>query len=141
MNYKPQYFVYKDLVETGRQTVKTKDINANNIDFYFQGIINIFKDGIETKEVRNMMVHVIFTDKVEVNLTLFDFVYNVMFWCLFAKVGTPIESIHIVFPENMTKKYIANYIDTLFIDRYRNKYSIMVLNQTIDVAIGKFRDL
>lgn len=141
MQYQPQYFMYKDLVETGKQTIKTKDINGDNIENYFDGIINIFKDGIEKKEVQNMMVHIIFADKVEVDLTLFDFVYNVMFWILNTKVNAPIESIHIIFPEDMTKRYITNYIDTMFIDKYRDQFPTVVLNQTIDEVIGKFRDL
>lgn len=141
MKYIPQYFMYKSLVEKGRQTISTKDINDSNIDQYFYGIINIFKDGIDTEDVSNMMIHVIFEDKEEVDLTIFDYVFNVMFWVLNTKVEEPITSINLIFPEDITQRYITNYINTLFIDKYRDKMPTIQLNQIIDEAIGRFRDL
>ena len=68
MNYKDQYYPYKDLVETGRQTVYTKDINKDNIDIHFNSILNILKDGIETQEVQSMMIHVVFQNDKELDL-------------------------------------------------------------------------
>ena len=46
-----------------------------------------------------------------------------------------------VFPEDITKKYIKEYIDNIFVDKYRKKLPFIELNQTIDAVIGKFRDL
>lgn len=141
MEYREQYYPYKELVETGRQTIHTKDLNSNNIDANFYSIINIFKDGIETKEVQSMMLHIVFQNRKEVDLTVFDYMINLMFWPLCTAVGHPIWDVHLVWFEDITKRSIKEYIDNIFIDKYRKSIPFMLLNQTIDDVIGKFRDL
>lgn len=141
MQYRPQYFMYRDLCTKGTQVVKTENINAQNIDDYFYGLINILSDGIETEEVQNMMVHVIFQDNNDVDLYIFDYIFNIMFWNLNVAVEKPINSIHLFFPEDITKKFISSYINNLFIKIYRKDIAFIRLNQTIDNVIGKFRDL
>lgn len=141
MEYKQQYYFYEELCQTRNQTIQTNDINRSNIDKYFNGIINIMKDGIETEEVQKMMVHIIFADKVEIDLSIFDFIYNLMMWQLCTGVGEPIRSIHLVFFEDITKRKIKEYIDNLFVDKYRKYLKFINMNQIIDDVIGKFRDL
>lgn len=141
MEFKPQYYVYEELCKTGRQSIHTSSITKQTIDQYFYGLINILKDGIETKEVQSMMVHITFCDNEEVDLSIFDFINNLIFWYLNTDIGAKIYSYHIIFPDDITKKYISNYINNVFIDKYRNSVPFIVLNQTIDDAIGKFRDL
>ena len=141
MEYKSQYFVFNDLVTTGTQTVKTKDINASNINNYFYGLHSILLDGIETEFVHNMMIHFIFADKVDIDLSIFDSLMNIMMWQLPVSVGIPIESIHLFFPENITKKEIKEYIDNIYIDKFRTIVPLIQLNNTIDDVFSKFRDL
>ena len=81
MEYKEQFYSpYKDLCEKGYQVIQTKDLNQGNIDNHFYSIINILKDGIETDEVRHMMVHVEFQNDTDLDFTIFDYVINLMFW-------------------------------------------------------------
>ena len=81
MEYNEQYYYpYKELCETGRQDIYTKDFNTSNIARHFYSIINILRDGIETKEVQSMMVHIYFTNNVDVRLSIFDYTINLMFW-------------------------------------------------------------
>ena len=142
MEYREQFhYPYKELIETGRQTIYTKDINAGNIDQYFYSIINIFKDGIETDEVKHMMLHIVFQNDVDVDLSIFDYCINLMFWNLCTAVNHPIWDVHLVWFEDITKRSIKEYIDNIFVDKYRKKMEFMLLNQTIDSVIGKFRDL
>lgn len=141
MEYREQYFMYKDLVESGYQVIKTKDINKVNIDQYFYGLINIAKDYIETEEIRKLMIRFIFEDKEDVELSLFDSVFNIMMWYMPVGVGAKITSVLLFFPENITRKEIKKYIDNTFIDKYRKIVPFIELNQTIDATIGKFRDL
>lgn len=142
MEYKEQYYYpYKDLCETGRQTINTKDITAENINTYFYSALNILRDGIETFEVQSMQFHVIFQDKEECDLSIFDFVFNIMFWQLNTGTNEPITSDHIVFFEDMTRKNIKTYIDKIFLPKYRKEIPFMKLNNIIDDVIGKFRDL
>lgn len=141
MEYREQYYPYKELVETRRQTIKTVDLNSSNIDIHFYAIINIFKDGIETEDVQNMMVHIIFANNVELDLSIFDYTLNLMFWGLCTAVNQPILDVHIVWFEDITKREIKQYIDNIFIDRHRKTLEFIDLNRTIDNVIGKFRDL
>ena len=148
IEYKPQYFMYQELCKSGMQNIDTKDINQGNINDYFYGIINILRDGIELNKVQSMMVHVKFQadkskkiPKDELDLSIFDFLYNVMFWELNVAVGEKITILNLIFPEDITKSYIANYINQVFIKRYRKQIPFIILNQTIDNVIGKFRDL
>ena len=141
MQYKPQYMFYEDLVTTGTQEIKTKDINKGNINQHFQACINILKDGIETKEVQSMMIHVIFVDKKDVYLSIFDYIINLMMWQLCTGIDAPIKSIHLAFFENITKKEIKTYIDNIFVDKYRRYIDFFDMNRIIDDVIGKFRDL
>lgn len=141
MQYNALYGPYESLCKTGKQTVCTKDLNQGNIDQHFYSIINILQDGIETKEVQSMMIHVVFANNVELDLTIFDYAINLMFWGLCTAVNSPIYDYHIVFFPDITKRYIKEYIDNIFIDKYRKKIPFIQLNQTIDNVIGKFRDL
>lgn len=141
MTFKPQYYFYEELCKTGNQIIKTSDINHDNIDLYFNGLINIMKDGIESDEVQKMMVHIIFVDNIDVDLSIFDFIYNLMMWQLCTGVGEQIKSIHLVFFEDITKRKIKEYIDNIFVDRYRKYLEFINMNQIIDDVIGKFREL
>ncbi|MBR6289452.1 MAG: hypothetical protein IKR19_08955 [Acholeplasmatales bacterium] len=135
------YYPYKDLCNKGKQTIYTKDINKGNIDQYFYSLINIFRDGIETDEVKKMMIHVIFQNDIDVDLSVFDFAMNLMFWQLCTAVDHPIYDIHLVFFDNITKKEIKEYIDNIFIDKYRKALPFRNINNIIDSVLGKFRDL
>ena len=142
MKYNPNYhYPYEDLCNTGHQTIYTKDLNQDNINDHFNSIINILKDGIETPEVQSMMLHVVFENDTDLDLSIFDYTINLMFWQFCTIVNHPIWDVHIVFPEDITKKYIKEYIDNIFVDKYRKKLPFIELNQTIDAVIGKFRDL
>ena len=142
MEYNEQYYYpYKELCETGRQDIYTKDFNASNIARHFYSIINILRDGIETKEVQSMMVHIYFTNNVDVRLSIFDYTINLMFWQFCTATGEPIRDVHLVFFEDITKRSIKEYIDNIYIDKYRKTVQFIVLNNTIDDVIGKFREL
>lgn len=141
MEYLEEYYSpYKDLVLTGYQDIYTKDINKDNIDVLFDHAINILKDGIETEFVQNMKIHVHFIDRVDINLSLFDYMFNLMFWRLRIMIDKKIHSIHLFFPDDITQKYCKQYIDNVFIDKNRKVVDIIDLNQIIDGTIGKFRE-
>lgn len=142
MEYKQQYYEpYEDLCLKGKQTIFTKDINNTNINSHFNSCINILKDGIETKEVQSMVIHVVFEDNIDVNLSIFDYIINLMMWQLCTSTNQPILSVHLAFFEDITKKQIKTYIDNVFVDRYRKILRFIDLNNIIDDVIGKFRDL
>ena len=142
MEYKEQFHTpYKSLCEKGKQTIKTEDLNSSNIDQHFYSIINILRDGIETQEVKDMMIHVKFQNDTDIDLSIFDYSINLMFWQLCTAVNHPIWDVHLVFFEDITKRNIKEYIDNIFVDKYRKKIPFKDLNMIIDNVIGKFRDL
>lgn len=134
------YGYYKELVSTGYQIVYTKDINNDNIDNHFTNIINILSDGIETDEVKNMKIHVVFPDD-ELDLYIIQYMYNLMFWTLIVCSNNIIMSYHLFFERVITKDNIKNYIDNNFIRKNISTMELIDLNQNIDRCIGKFRDL
>jgi len=134
------YGFYKELVETGYQVIKTDDLNNDNIDIHFQNIINILNDGIETDEVKNFKIHVKFPDD-ELDLYIFQYMFNLMMWTLIVCSGTRIMSYNLFFEDVITKKEIKKYIDNQFIRKNMTKMDLVSLNQNIDRCIGKFKDL
>ena len=135
-NYGP----YEELVRTGKQTIRTNDLDDSNIDMHFKSIINILNDGIEDEQVRNFKIHVIFPDD-ELDLYIIQYMFNLMFWNLITCSGDKIMSYNLFFEEVITKKEIKNYIDNQFIRKNMTKMDLRLLNQNIDRCIGKFRDL
>ena len=133
------YFMYKELSETGRQKIYTKDINVTNWKTHLDAIINIMKDGIEQEFVQHMFINVIFADGLDCDLSLFDYYFNLSMWNCIILAGGTIESKHLWFPENITQKTIKQYIDTKFIDAYRRAnfggISIYELNRHLNNMI------
>ena len=142
MLYQEQYYYfYKDLCETGRQTIFTKDINNGNFRRHFDSILNILKDGIETSEVQSMMIKVVFEDGSDIDLSIFDYLFNLIMWQLCTSINKPILSVHLAFFEDITKREIKEYIDNTFVDKYRKELPFINTNQIIDSVIGIFREL
>ena len=134
------YGYYQELVTTGYQTVYTKDITNTNIEDHFQNIINIMSDGIETAEVQNMKIHVVFPDD-ELDLYIIQYMYNLMFWTLIVCVGETIVSTHLFFERIISKGNIKKYVDKFFIRKNIKVMDLIYANQSIDRCIGKFRKL
>lgn len=127
------YVPYVELVKTGSIKICTKDINKENYDSYFMGLLNIFRDGIEDEYVHRMFVHVVFDDSVEIRLSAMDLWFNIIFWYLPLAINEPITSEFLYFEEEaITRKSIKNYIDVKFIDRYRTRIDNKTLNNIID---------
>lgn len=128
------YYQMKELAQTGYQIINTKDINDKNLDQYFNGTLNIFRDGIETEEVQSMFVNIVFTDGEDVELHICDLFFNLIFWKLWTAVDRPISSEALFFEENLTKKCIKSFCDHMFIKEYRSKLPFIKLNNILDDA-------
>jgi len=137
-NYQ-NYGPYVQLVQYGQIEVFAKDFTRENIEYHIQCIENIFADGIETQRVRHMKVMVHFPDSVSLNLTIFDYFFNIIFWILPLSVGANITSSDLFFEENFTQGGIKNYIDELFLDRYRTTVPNINLNNIIDEMMFQIR--
>ena len=142
-NYKP----YEELVTTGYIRINTVDITNVNWHEHFNAILNIFKDGIETEKVHNMIIEVIFADGLNAQLYIFDYFFNLIMWNCIIQSGQKIYAKHIFFPDNITQDDIKSYIDSLFIDENRTKLLLgtktpdesgIVMNNLIDYSLYYF---
>ena len=135
------YGFYKELVDTQYQTIDANIFTRNNIDDHFNSIMAILSDAIDTEYVQNMMIHLIFTDGIDCELLISEYLFFLMFITLPLEVGEKIDSDKLFYVEDITQKEICKYIDDKFVKRYRTQLPLIQLNQTIDCIYGKFRDI
>ena len=140
--FKPDnYGIYSVLLDKGKMDVDANILTRRNIDDHFQCIINILSDGIETEQVQRMMINLKFVDGVNVDLTIFEYLFNLMVYTLPLEAGEKIDSDKLFWCEDITEDIIGDYINEKFIKRYRTKLPFIELNQTIDTIFCKFRDI
>lgn len=137
-NFK-NYGVYVPLVKNGNIQIFTKDINKDNIDSHFYSILNILRDGIETDYVQHMAINIMFADNVDVTLSIFDYMLNLMMWTMPAKTDEQITSYYLFFDDVFNKYRIKEYIDTKFLNKNRSRISNKKLCNIIDDTLYKLR--
>ena len=140
-NYE-NYYVYKDLVITGKIFINAKDINKNTWRQHYSAIYSILCDGIEQKIVQSAIVTVHF-DKynMNINLSIPDYYMNLMMWYILVFSDTEIQPGHLVFEKEFTKNTIKKYIDKFLIDPKRKIYTNMELCNIIDGLQTLFKDI
>lgn len=134
------YYCYTELVEKRYQTIHTNEINNDNIDLHWRAIVNILNDTIDDEISSNMVVHIVFPDD-EIDLYIFQYLFNLMFWTLICASDTRIMSYHLFFEEVINQRTITDYINKFFVKKNIKIMELIKLNQNIDRCIGKFRDL
>lgn len=132
------YWKYSELVETSKITIYLKDITKDNWQLHHDSVFNIMLDTIELDESRHYFVHVIFESGDDLELSLYDYWQNLIFWYLQVAVDRPIEIKHLMFEEVITQKTIKNYIDTYFIPQNRVTIDNITRNNIIDNAMYNF---
>lgn len=130
MNFN-NYGIYGDLVRNQYMSIKTDILSKDDIEDHINSVMNIFKDGIEQDRVHKMFINVTFDDGEDVDLNIFDYFVNLIFWILPLKVNDKITSELLFFEEDITKSNIKKYIDA-FLDKHRTDYPNITLNQIID---------
>lgn len=136
-NYGP----FVDYVKTGNYTLITSDITNATWNSYFNGILNIMKDGIETEFVQTKFIEIDFGNNTKVHLSVFDVFFNLLLWQLFTNTNKSIEPKHLFFPKNITRKAIKKYIDKLFIEPNKKIISNIKMNNIIDDTLCKFAEI
>lgn len=140
-NYGPFVGLLLPLVEDIGFSIDTRNITPETWDSYYNGLLNVFKDGIELDDVHNALVTVVFADDFELELSLFDLLLNLIMWYVLVASGTPIQAKHVFFAEEITQNSIKNYIDQFLIEENRKKISNLVLNNIIDDTLHKLHDI
>ena len=135
------YWIYNELVENGSIDINTSDIDITNWELHYNAVLNLFKDGIETEQVQNGLVNILFSDNKSCSLYLVDFYINLIMWGMLVKTNTPIESKHIFFCDEIKKDSIKDYIDKYLIDISRKRFTNKELNNVIDDTLYRLHDI
>ena len=137
-NYGP----YANLVRTSRVVVRADQITNSNWKSHYDGIVNILKDGIELNYVQNLMVTVDFGNGETIDLTINDYLINLLFWYLIVALGnTRVGPQHLFFEERMTRKAIKAYVDRHFVIPRKGKVANRTLNNVIADFLYHFVDI
>lgn len=138
-NYQ-NYYVFEELVKTGKFYLKTSDITVNNWKDYYDGILNIMRDGIELDSVHNWFITVDMGNGDVVDLSVFDLYFNITMWYIVLNGGYKITGDALFFPEAITKGCIKDYFDHI-IDKVRTRFPIKRLNNILDDCLHSFVDI
>jgi len=142
--------MFADLIQTGRHYLKTSDINSSNWQEYYDGILNILKDNIETNEIKHFVITVDFGNNDIVDLSIFDLYFNIIMWYLVIKSGITLDGRALFYPEIINRKCIKKYFDKyipIIVERFSHIYKNDVtkitisLNNIIDDTLSKFSDV
>ena len=136
-NYQ-NYGPFESLVRNGYQEVNTSDINIDNYSGYFNGLLNIMRDGIEQEDVQALKIGFSLADGNFVRFTLTDAWFNLIFWTFPIYIGEPVTVKHLVDTRAITKKYIKDYFNML-IKNHTIDIDFITLNNLIDETIYKLK--
>ena len=135
------YGAYKNIAKGKNVKINTKDINKDNWLSHYTAVLILLRYGIETEEVQSLFIKITFADNVTIDLTIPDYLINLMMWNMILSTGTPIESKHIFFDKEITTDSIKDYIDKNLIDVFRKKFTNKELNNIIDDTLCHFHDI
>lgn len=139
--YPENYGPYAPIAYDEHMVVYTKDINIKNWNDHYNGLLNLFKDGIDSEEVHKTFISVVFADEKTLELSIFDYFASLIMWYMLVASNSPIEARHVFFATEITQNTIKNYIDTFLIDENRKKISNVILNNIIDDTLDKLHDI
>ena len=140
LNNLQNYYVFQELVLNKSMTIHTKDITIYNWLDYYEGLINILKDGIELEEVHRYKITVDFGNGDIVNLSIFDLYFNIMLWFIVIRSGLELNGMALFFPKSITQKAIKEYLDK-YIVLNRKRFSPIEINNIIDDTLFRFSDI
>ena len=150
LNNYQNYYMFADLVRTGKFYLRTSDITSSNWQEYYDGILNILKDNIETDEIKRFIITVDFGNNDVVDLTIFDLYFNIIMWYLVVKSGITLDGRALFCPKVINRKCIKKYFDRyipIIVERFSHIYKQDVkritisLNNIIDDTLSKFSDV
>lgn len=135
------YWVYLPILRGENINLEIGAINRDNWQHHYDSILNILRDAIETDEVQHAFISIKFNDGITLDLSVMDYLLNLIMWSMLIKTAVPIQSYHVFFDEEIKKDSIKDYIDKFLINESRKKYSNKELNNIIDDALYHFHDI
>ena len=138
VSYFENYGPYVPLIQNGYMEINTDDINPQNYMSYFNGLLNIMRDGIEDPEVQALKIGIHLSDGNFLRLTIPTFYFQLIFWTFPIYIGDHITVIHLVDTRQITKKTIKSYFN-MIIKQHSKDVDFITLNNLIDETIYKFK--
>lgn len=138
VKYLENYGPYVPLIQNGYMEINTDDINPQNYMSYFDGLLNIMRDGIEDPEVQALKIGIHLSDGNFLRLTIPTFYFQLIFWTFPIYIGDHITVIHLVDTRQITKKTIKSYFN-MIIKQHSKDVDFITLNNLIDETIYKFK--
>lgn len=132
------YYVFSNFVQTGKCLVKAKDIDITTWDSFYEGIMNVIRDGIETEFLHKNFITVDFGDGDVVDLSVFDFYINLIFWYSIIKQGIRVDGRHLHFYESETQDSIKFFLDKYVINVSKKTMDSTLLNGILADTLHKF---
>ena len=138
----PDYYgPYSAIIKGEKVIINLSSFTDSAWTSHYDYLLALFEDGIETKEVQEGFVHVIFTDGIEFDLSIMDYFINLMMWSMLIRTNIPICGYHVFFDTEITKDTIKSYIDKFLINISRKRFSNLELNNIIDDTLYRFHDI
>lgn len=135
-NYGP----YVDIVNRKKVYVNVSAI-ASDWQTHYDSILNLLKDGVETECIQRGFVNITFTNGFDADLSLADYLLNLIMWNMLIRTNIPIMPAHIFFANEIKKDSIKDYIDRFLIDTSRKKFTNKELNNIIDDTLYRIHDI
>lgn len=139
----PEYYgVFRQFINTDEMTIYPTEINKVNImPDYIDGLMNLFRDGIEQEFEHNARVIVKWTDSIYCKMNLYDLFFNLVMWKMLVELDATIQPYNIFIAENITSDTIKSWIDINVIEVYLDKKDPLILNRTIYHAYKHLQDI
>lgn len=137
-----EYGIYSSVLKNEKPTVNVSIFSSEKEwEVQYKNLLSLLEDGIESKEVEDGFVHIIFSDNYELDLSLMDYLLNLIMWSMLIRTNVAICSYHVFFDKEITKDTIKDYIDRFLIDVSRKRFTNMELNNIIDDTLCRFHDI
>ena len=138
VEYFENYGPFVTLIQNRYMDLYTKDITPKNYVDYFNGLLNIMRDGIEDPEVQSLKIGIHLDDGNYLRLTIPEFYFQLIFWTFPIYIKDPITVIHLIDTRQITKRTIKEYFNML-IKLHSKDVDFITLNNLIDETIYKFK--
>ena len=138
VTYLENYGPYVPLIQNGYMEINTNDITPQNYGSYFEGLLNIMRDGIEDPDVQALKIGIHLADGNYLRLGICQLYFQLIFWTFPIYIGDPITVIHLFDTRQITKNSIKKYFNML-IKQHSKDVDFITLNNLIDETIYKFK--
>lgn len=138
-NSTTDYSIFNAIFTGENICIRTSDIKKENWNSYCSGLLDVFKDCIEQRNLHGTFISFMFDDGSSIQLTAEDSLINIIMWGFIINTGGNIKPYHVFYEERgITAKSIKRYIDNFCIIPNRNSgINIYELNNIIYTTLRK----